>query len=143
MLGQPMSPEVADIQERAPTPLESSHFWTLKRKIERRQAVSAVCGLGYVGLPLVRAVATEGYNVIGFDIDPEKVSQLNAGKSYIHHIASETIADLVSKGQFSATRDFPSDSRSGHHLHLRSDAAQQEPGAGSVLRGLYGDKCGG
>src|SRR5215472_1613003 len=106
MLGQAMSLEVADVEEHTQATFESSHYWTLKRKIERRQAVSAVCGLGYVGLPLVRAVATEGYNVIGFDIDPEKVSQLNAGKSYIHHIASETIATLVSKGRFSATKDF-------------------------------------
>src|SRR5215469_14009198 len=106
MLGQAMSLEVADVEEHTQATFESSHYWTLKRKIEHRQAVSAVCGLGYVGLPLVRAVATEGYNVIGFDIDPEKVSQLNAGKSYIHHIASETIATLVSKGRFSATKDF-------------------------------------
>jgi UDP-N-acetyl-D-glucosamine dehydrogenase len=106
MLGQAMSLEGADVEEHTQPTSESSHYLTLKRKIERRQAVSAVCGLGYVGLPLVRAVATEGYNVIGFDIDPEKVSQLNAGKSYIHHIASETIATLVSKGRFSATKDF-------------------------------------
>ena len=86
-MGQAMSLEVADVEEHTQATSESSHYWTLKRKIERRQAVSAVCGLGYVGLPLVRAVATEGYDVIGLDIDPEKVSQLNAGKSYIHHIA--------------------------------------------------------
>jgi len=36
----------------------------------------AVIGLGYVGLPLAIAAAEKGLNVIGFDIDTEKVARL-------------------------------------------------------------------
>src|SRR5947209_17615567 len=41
----------------------------------------AVIGLGYVGLPLAAAVAATGANVIGIDIDLEKVKVVNAGQS--------------------------------------------------------------
>lgn len=39
----------------------------------------AVIGLGYVGLPLARLFATK-YPVIGFDINLERISELQAGK---------------------------------------------------------------
>ena len=38
----------------------------------------AVIGLGYVGLPLARLFATR-YSVVGFDINPSRVQELNAG----------------------------------------------------------------
>ena len=41
----------------------------------------AIVGLGYVGLPLSLQFARSGVNVIGLDIDPEKVNAINAGKS--------------------------------------------------------------
>src|SRR2546422_633502 len=41
----------------------------------------AVVGLGYVGLPLAAAVAATGANVVGIDIDPEKVESVNKGRS--------------------------------------------------------------
>src|SRR5438552_18582418 len=41
----------------------------------------AVIGLGYVGLPLAAAVAATGANVVGIDIDPDKVKAINAGES--------------------------------------------------------------
>jgi UDP-N-acetyl-D-glucosamine dehydrogenase len=88
------------------TPSASPRFLELKRKIEDRSAVVGICGLGYVGLPLVRAIAARGYSVIGFDIDAKKVSRLNAGESYIRHISSATIRELVAARQFEATDDF-------------------------------------
>ena len=42
-------------------------------KIRRRQARIGIIGLGYVGLPLVLRFGDEGFSVIGFDVDPEKV----------------------------------------------------------------------
>src|SRR3989454_2479823 len=41
----------------------------------------AVIGLGYVGLPLAAAVASTGANVIGIDVDLEKVKVVNTGQS--------------------------------------------------------------
>lgn len=78
----------------------------LKRRIESREAVVGVIGLGYVGLPIVLETTKSGFKTIGFDIDTSKVEQLQAGKSYIHHIPSESIQHLKETGKFEATSDY-------------------------------------
>jgi UDP-N-acetyl-D-glucosamine dehydrogenase len=77
----------------------------LLAKIESRGAVVGIVGLGYVGLPLMLRFCEVGYKVLGFDIDKSKVAALNAGKSYIEHIASKRIATARAAG-FEATADF-------------------------------------
>jgi UDP-N-acetyl-D-glucosamine dehydrogenase len=74
-------------------------------RIEERTARVAVVGLGYVGLPLAETFAWGGYPVLGFDIDADKVAKLNRGESYIGHICSERVAELVGSGRFQATCD--------------------------------------
>jgi UDP-N-acetyl-D-glucosamine dehydrogenase len=64
-------------------------------KIESKEARIGIIGLGYVGLPLVLRFCEEGFTVIGFDVDPEKVKNINRGKSYIKHIPSEKIKSFV------------------------------------------------
>src|SRR5690242_9366484 len=66
----------------------------------------AIVGLGYVGLPLSLQFARSGIKVLGIDVDPAKVEQINAGQSYIQHIESSTIRSAVAAGHFSATADF-------------------------------------
>ncbi len=78
----------------------------LLHKIERREAVLSVIGLGYVGLPLAVEFAREGYCVIGVDVDPEKVRLLNEGVSYIPDIPTEEVAELSKKGLLRATTDY-------------------------------------
>lgn len=77
----------------------------LIQKLNDKQAIIGIVGLGYVGLPLTIRYSEVGYKVIGFDIDPSKVTTLNAGKSYIEHIPHAAIA--AAKGQgFEPTADF-------------------------------------
>ncbi|HEY2382481.1 MAG TPA: nucleotide sugar dehydrogenase [Terriglobia bacterium] len=78
----------------------------LSEKIKSHQAKIGVIGLGYVGLPLILRFGEEHFNIIGFDVDPAKVSQLNAGQSYIRHIDAKRIQHLRSEKQFEATTDF-------------------------------------
>ncbi len=78
----------------------------LLEKIKNNQALIGVVGLGYVGLPLVREFTRGGAKVLGFDVDPRKVKALHAGKSYIEHIPSEVIKEMVDSGAFEATTDF-------------------------------------
>src|SRR5208282_2163139 len=66
----------------------------------------AIVGLGYVGLPLSIQFAKSSATVLGLDIDTSKVDALNQGNSYIKHIPSESIAELVRSGKFSASTDF-------------------------------------
>jgi UDP-N-acetyl-D-glucosamine dehydrogenase len=77
----------------------------LHARLEARTARIAVVGLGYVGLPLAETFAWGGYPVVGFDIDATKIKKLREGKSYIGHISSERIAELVRTGRFDATTD--------------------------------------
>ena len=62
--------------------------------------------MGYVGLPLMLTYAKEGFNVIGFDIDQKKTEDINNGVSYIHHISSNEINDMVKKERVKATCSF-------------------------------------
>jgi len=78
----------------------------LLRDIQAKKALVGVVGLGYVGLPLVREFTRAGMKVMGFDIDPAKVDALKAGKSYIEHIPSSTVQDMVAGGLFTPTTDF-------------------------------------
>ena len=55
----------------------------LAEKLESRQATAAVIGLGYVGLPLAMEIAEAGFNVIGIDLDQNKINALKQSKSYI------------------------------------------------------------
>ena len=66
----------------------------------------AVIGLGYVGLPLSLQFARSGVNVLGLDIDPAKIEDCNAGRSYIKHIEASTIEEQVKRGAFCASTDF-------------------------------------
>jgi UDP-N-acetyl-D-glucosamine dehydrogenase len=76
------------------------------RAIHDHTARVGVIGLGYVGLPLLELFSTEGFPVLGLDIDPVKVERLRAGQSYIGHIASERVQALLDTGRFEVTTDF-------------------------------------
>ena len=78
---------------------------TLIQKLNDKQAVIGIVGLGYVGLPLTIRYCEVGYKVIGFDIDPTKITVLKQGKSYIEHIPASSIERAVAQG-FEATTDF-------------------------------------
>jgi UDP-N-acetyl-D-glucosamine dehydrogenase len=84
---------------------------TLLPRVRLRQAGAngmniAIIGLGYVGLPLCLQFARGGVRVLGLDIDANKVSALNAGRSYIRHIPAREIQHFVRAGKFSAAADF-------------------------------------
>jgi UDP-N-acetyl-D-glucosamine dehydrogenase len=66
----------------------------------------AIIGLGYVGLPLAVAFGRAGVPVVGVEIDPAKVEELNAGRSYIPDVAAADIAALVKQKLLWATTDF-------------------------------------
>jgi UDP-N-acetyl-D-glucosamine dehydrogenase len=66
----------------------------------------AVIGLGYVGLPLSLQFARSRVDVLGIDVDPQKVELLNEGQSYIKHIEGSAVEELLGSGKFSASTDF-------------------------------------
>ncbi|MDB4794718.1 nucleotide sugar dehydrogenase [bacterium] len=73
---------------------------------EKKFSKIAIVGLGYVGLPLSIQFARSGVTVLGLDIDEEKIGSLNLGKSYIKHIASEDIMELLKCYKLEASTDY-------------------------------------
>lgn len=77
----------------------------LLNRISSKEAIVCIVGLGYVGLPLALRFSECGYKVLGLDIDPEKITKLRAGESYINHIQSSDIKKATQQG-FHCTNDF-------------------------------------
>lgn len=75
-------------------------------KLEGKTATVGVVGLGYVGLPLAVEKAKAGFEVIGFDVQEDKVQLVNEGKNYIGDVIQEDLETLVQKGQLRATADY-------------------------------------
>ena len=62
-----------------------------------------VVGLGYVGLPLAVVSANSGLNVIGYDVSPERVKEINSGVSPIEDISDQELSKALNS--FDATGD--------------------------------------
>jgi UDP-N-acetyl-D-glucosamine dehydrogenase len=81
-------------------------YKSLEKKIRNKTAVVGVIGMGYVGLPLAVELGREGFKVVGIDVDPHRVSRINAGKSDIDDVKDNDLEPLVKRGKISATGDF-------------------------------------
>jgi UDP-N-acetyl-D-glucosamine dehydrogenase len=86
--------------------LAPSTFVALSEKLRAQQAVAGVIGLGYVGLPLAIALARSGFQVTGFDIDPGKIVEIEAGRSYIEAVSADALNTERRNRRFEATTDF-------------------------------------
>lgn len=80
-------------------------FKDLDAQILNRHATIAVVGLGYVGLPLVKALNKQNYQVIGFDTDQSKIDALKAGKSYIKSLSDQSVKEIKDSGKFQPTTE--------------------------------------
>jgi len=75
-------------------------------KIKDKSAKIGVIGLGYVGLPLAVEKAKAGYEVLGFDVQAEKVEKVNKGINYIGDVVNEELEDIVKNKRLSATTNY-------------------------------------
>ncbi len=79
---------------------------TLLEKIEKKQAIIGVIGLGYVGLPVAVAFAGVGFTVVGVDVKGERMERINAGISPItsHEPGlAELLRAVIGSGRLRAT----------------------------------------
>jgi UDP-N-acetyl-D-glucosamine dehydrogenase len=100
-----MTPELAtqvleDIQVREPGPeLDAPAVET--QGIE--QAVIAVVGLGYVGLPTALALRDAGARIIGIDISAARLQEIRAGEAELLPAEQAQLRDYLQDGRFSLT----------------------------------------
>ena len=78
----------------------------LQSAIGRGDAVVAVIGMGYVGLPLSVAACGAGFTVLGMDIDERRVAHLRAGKSPIRTVQDSEVAEANKSKRFHPSCDF-------------------------------------
>ena len=75
----------------------------LLEKIQKRDAVVGIIGLGYVGLPLAMEFVNAGFRVIGYDISQRVIDLLMSGQSHIQDVPSSQVQKAVAAGLFTAT----------------------------------------
>ena len=64
-------------------------------KLVNKQESLALVGLGYVGMPIAVAFAKKGLNVIGFDLNKEKIELYKNGKDPTKEVGDEAIAQTT------------------------------------------------
>ena len=84
----------------------SSPCKKLINSLKDKNVTIGIIGMGYVGLPLAITYAEAGYKVLGIDIDKNKVDKINRSLSYINHIPSEKLKNLVDSNFLQATCNF-------------------------------------
>lgn len=72
---------------------------------ECQQLNVVVVGQGYVGLPLAVRAAEVGHQVVGFDVDAQRVKRLIRGESYVEDIADSRLVPLLATGTYRPTID--------------------------------------
>ncbi|MCB9896383.1 MAG: nucleotide sugar dehydrogenase [Planctomycetes bacterium] len=77
----------------------------LLARIDSREALVGVVGLGYIGLPVAGAMLDAGFSVLGYDVDAEKIAALAAGRVYLHHLGEDWAARRLATGRFAVTSD--------------------------------------
>jgi UDP-N-acetyl-D-glucosamine dehydrogenase len=59
-----------------------------------------VMGQGYVGLPLAMRAVEVGYDVVGFDVDANRVKRLAAGESYVEDVPGGVLGAALASGRY-------------------------------------------
>jgi len=75
---------------------------------ERTQPVSnrlVVVGQGYVGLPLAVRAVEQGFDVIGLDLDEERITRIGAGDSPVEDITHARLQAALATGRYRPTTD--------------------------------------
>ena len=74
-------------------------------KIQNKQAVFVVVGLGRVGLPLSSVLANSGFNVIGIDVDENKLESIRNSKCpFFDPPLQESLEKSISSGRLTVSK---------------------------------------
>ncbi len=71
---------------------------------EREDKV-VVVGQGYVGLPLALRAVEAGFDVVGLEVDDQRVKWLAAAESYVEDVVGEELAAALATGRYLPSTD--------------------------------------
>ncbi len=86
-----------------------NYLTDLKEKIRTKEAKVAVVGLGYVGTPVAVLFAEAGFDVLGLDIQEEKIKKINKGINPIEGKEpglTELVEKVVKNGKLRASSNY-------------------------------------
>src|SRR3954468_1822129 len=75
-----------------------------EERVASRTARVGIVGLGYAGLPLAMAFAETGFDVVGLDLNHDRVRAVGDGRSYLVDVPVERYAAV--EGKLTATTDY-------------------------------------
>jgi UDP-N-acetyl-D-glucosamine dehydrogenase len=64
-----------------------------------------VVGQGYVGLPLALRAVEVGHDVVGFDLDVNRIKRLADGNSYVEDVSDHRLGEALASGRYLPTVD--------------------------------------
>src|SRR3954451_18074491 len=65
-----------------------------------KQIKVAVLGQGYVGLPLAMRAVEVGHDVVGYDVDVDRIKRLLARESYVEDVPADALANALETGRY-------------------------------------------
>jgi UDP-N-acetyl-D-glucosamine dehydrogenase len=80
--------------------------YTILQSVKQKKSIIGVVDLGETGLPLANKLVSNGFKVIGFDLDEKRVKKINKGKSYVSTVSDKALSDAVKRRKFRAFKDF-------------------------------------
>lgn len=86
----------------------SNFLEEFKNRIRKKEIRIAVVGLGYVGLPLAIEFAKKGFNVLGIDLDRDRIRKIKKKTPYILDVSFKDLRKVISNKRFNAEDNFRS-----------------------------------
>lgn len=84
----------------------TGHLELLLQRIEAREAVVGVVGLGYVGLPVAATFAQASFRVVAVDVDTERAHAIERGESHTVDVPTDLIRRLRRAGRLRSSTSY-------------------------------------
>jgi UDP-N-acetyl-D-glucosamine dehydrogenase len=69
----------------------------LRSRLRTKDARVGVVGLGYVGLPMLISAIRVGFEGVGIDVDPDRISALEGCRSYVDDVPDVVLRDVAER----------------------------------------------
>ena len=78
----------------------------LAERVQKKEALIGIVGLGYVGMPIALEFCKKGFQCLGIDVSEEKVESLNKGINFIEDLDDAEVKKAVDDGLLRASTQY-------------------------------------